>query len=334
MLRGLIGVLLVLLPTLAPAQSARLPRVGVVANTIPLADLVNGTSPHPAPRALVDGLRSYGWIDGHTVRLVWRSAEGNLDRLPGLVDELISEKVDVLVAYGPGVEAAILKTETIPILMATSGVTGKLTVGGKVRIESLARPGSNVTGLTLSIGSELNAKRLEILRLAAPKAVRIGFLSHESSGNFGPHTRGAAEKLGMTLHAFGFGPRAEALEDAFAEMARRGVDAVIVAELPVTNLPATQAAIHLLAQSHRMVVLHEVLGAVETGGLLAYGHDINKLYRRAPHFIDRILRGTKPGDIPIEQPVDLELRVNLKAARAIGITLPRALLLQASKVVE
>jgi putative ABC transport system substrate-binding protein len=175
-----------------------------------------------------------------------------------------------------------------------------------------------------------------LLKRAAPGVKRVAFLSHEGGGGerFGPLTQAAAEKLGVTLHAFGFGPSSAGLDAAFAEMARQRMDGVIVAELPATNLPATQASIHRLAEFHRLPVLHEVLSAADSGGLMAYGHDINKLYRRAPYFIDRILRGTKPGDIPIEQPTDFELRLNLKAARTIGLSLPKSLLVQADRVIE
>lgn len=334
---ALVAAALLSMPAFAQAQApGKLPRVGILANTIPLGELTSGTTTHPAPRAVIDGLRALGWVDGQNVRFIWRSAEGDFSRLPALADELLREPVDVFVAYGPGVGPVIRKTETVPIVMATSGVTGKLTVDGKVRIDSFARPGGNITGLTLSIGAELNGKRLEFLKQAAPRAVRVAFLSHEDEGRdrFGPFTKAAAQRLGLTLHAFGFGKGASGLEGAFAEMARQRMDAVVVAELPITNLAATQAIIHRLAELHRLPVVHEVLNAADSGGLMAYGHDINKLYKRAPYFIDRILRGSKPGDIPIEQPGDFELRVNLRAAKAIGLALPQTLLVQAERVIE
>ena len=312
-----------------------MPRVGVLANTVPSRELLDGTSTHPAVRALVDGLRALGWVDGKNIRFVWRSAENDLRKLPALVDELLQERVDVLVGYGPGAYEAVSKTDTVPIVMATSGVAGPLRVDGRLRIESLAKPGGNVTGLSMAYGDQLNGKRLEILKQAAPRIQRVGFLAHGFSDNpFSAPTRAAAERLGITLHAFGFGPDASGLEGAFAEMAKQRIDAVVVAELPITNLAATQKIIHGLAERQRMPVLHQVLNGADTGGLLAYGHDINRLYRRAPYYVDRILRGTRPGDLPIEQPSDFELRVNLKAARAIGLELPRSLLVQANSVIE
>src|SRR5688572_10449770 len=337
MLRRAVAAVVALAIPVAMGQTAqKLPRVGILANSIPLVELTSGTTTHPAITSLVGGLRERGWVDGKNVQLVWRSAEGDLSRLPGLADELLREPIDIFVGYGPGVGPAIRKTDTVPIVMATSGVTGKLAVEGKVRIESFARPGGNITGLTLSIGPELNGKRLELLKHAAPRMTRVAFLSHEgeSRDRFGPFTRSAAQKLGISLHAFGFGEDATGLEPAFAEMARQRMDAVVIAELPITNLASTQAPIHRLAERYRMPVLHDVLGAADSGGLMAYGHDINKLYKRASYFIDRILRGAKPGDIPIEQPGDFELRVNLKAARAIGLALPQSLLVQAARVIE
>ena len=338
MLRQAIAIAVLLsFPASAQAQASDpLPRVGVLANTIPLGELTAGTTTHPAPRAVIDGMRALGWVDGKNMRFVWRSAEGNLERLPRLVDELLAEPVHVLVVYGPGAEPAIRKTLSVPIVMATSGVTGRMTVDGKVRIDSFARPGGNVTGLTLSVGSGLTGKRLELLKQLSPRIARVAVLAHEggSSLRVGPSTQAAAERLGITLHGFGFGKDAAGLEGAFAEMARTGMDAVVVAELPITNLPATQAMIHRLAERQRFPVMHEVLGAADSGGLMAYGHNIDKLYRRAPYFIDRVLRGTPPGEIPIEQPKEFELRLNLAAARAIGITIPSSLLLQATRVIE
>lgn len=149
-----------------------------------------------------------------------------------------------------------------------------------------------------------------------------------------PSTRKAAEALSIELTYYAFESSPAQLEPVFEKMAREGLDAVWVVTLPATHLPPVQKEIHRLAERHRMPVIHEVLSAADTGGLMAYGHDIEKMYKRAPYFIDRILRGTKPGDIPIEQPADYEFRVNLKAARAIGITLPQSVLVQATRVIE
>jgi len=321
----------------AAAQSRQLPRIGVLANTIPTAELVSGTSTHPAPRLLLQGLRERGWIPGKTVELMWRSAEGDYSRHAAQAREL-ANTCDVIVVYGPGVDAAMMATSTVPIVMATSGVGGPMTdSAGVVRVASLARPGGNVTGLSVSGANELNGKRLQLLKSAAPHIKRVAILGHtlgHAAAHIGPITRKAAEQLGVVVAPYAFGSALEKLEPAFAEMAKERVDAVIVTELPATNLPSVQKEVHRLAERYRMPVIHEVLSAADSGGLMAYGHDIEKLYLRAGHVIDRILRGAKPGDIPIEQPVDFELRLNLKAAKAIGLTPPESLLLQASRIIQ
>jgi putative ABC transport system substrate-binding protein len=314
-----------------------LPRIGVLANTIPIAELEAGTSQHPAVGLLLEGLRERGWVPGKNVEMAWRSAEGEYARQPQQARELAAS-CDVIVVYGPGLDAAMVATSRVPIVMATSGVAGPVTdAAGIVRIESLAKPGGNVTGLSLSSANELNGKRLELLKTAAPHVRRVAILGHNlnhAGGHIGPITRAAAQRLGIVVAAHAFGSTLEKLEPAFAEMVREGVDAVIVTDLPATNLLPVQREIHRLAQRHRIPVMHEVLSAADSGGLMAYGHDIEKLYRRAGYYIDRILRGTKPGDIPIEGPAEFELRLNLRAAKAIGMTLPQSLLVQARRVIE
>jgi putative tryptophan/tyrosine transport system substrate-binding protein len=304
-----------------------------MANTVPLKDLIAGTTTHPAIGALLEGLRERGWIPGKNVEMVWRSAEGDYSRQPRQAREL-AESCDIIVVYAAALGAAMSATKTVPIVMATSAVSGPLRDDeGNLRIASLARPGSNVTGLTGRVGREILGKRLELLKAAAPKVRRLAFLTHESS-TIGPLTRKLVEGLSLEVASYAWKSELDKLEPSFAQMSRDRVDAVFVEEVPSAHLQPTQKAIHALAERHRMAVLHEVLAAVDSGGLMAYGPDINKLYRRAPHYIDLILRGAKPGDIPIEQPTDFELRVNLTAAKAIGLQLPQALLVQATRVIE
>jgi putative ABC transport system substrate-binding protein len=326
-------------PSEPSAQPARMPRIGVLANTIPTADLVAGTSTHPAITQLLEGLRERGWMPGKNVELVWRSAEGDYTRHPQQAREL-AEACDLIVVYGPGIDAAMGATNTVPIVMATSGLTFPPLKDkkGDVRIASFARPGGNITGLTLvSGGGELNGKRLELLKAIAPQIKRVAILGHDlphAKAHVGPRTAKAAERLSLELATYSFNSAIEKLPAVFEEMSRDAVQAVIVTELPATNLLPVQKEIHRLAERHRIVAMHEVLSAVDSGGLMAYGHDIHLLYRRAGHFVDRILRGTKPGDIPIEQPTEFELRLNERAARAIGITLPQSLRVQARRVVD
>lgn len=336
MSKALLVLLLAAAMSLASAQPTKVPRVGVLANTIPSAELVAGTSTHPSYLALMDGLRERGWVSGKTFEIVWRSAEGDYARHPEQARELAAQ-CDLIVVFGPGLGPAMAATTTVPIVMATSGVSGRVTVDGVVRIDSIARPGGNVTGVSISGGTDLNGKRLEIMKRAAPHIRRVGILGHNlpnASQVIGPVTRKAAGQLGLQLFTYSFLSNVANLEPAFAAMARDGIDAVFVLELPATNLRPVQVEIHRLAERHRMMAMHEVLLAVDSGGLMAYGPDIHKLTRRSAHFIDRILRGAKPGDLPIEQTTEFELRINVKAARAIGLTIPQALLFQASRVIE
>lgn len=310
------------------AGQPRMARVGLLANTIPLADIASGRSDHPAPQAVRDGLRALGWVEGRNVQLVWRSAEGDLRKLPALADELVRERVDVLVAWGPGVEAVAARTRKIPIVMGASAVADRDT-----RIESLARPGHNITGMTLVVGPELNGKRLALLKQLAPRMRKVAFVTQTKGVTLSDVTRAAARELHLEIYSMPY-DTAEDLPDLFDTMAKSGIDAAIICEEPIANLPATQVLIHRAAAKHRMPVLHMPLSAVETGGLIAYGQDIRRLYDRTAYFIDRILRGTNPGDIPIEQPARFELWVNARAARSIGLVLPSALLVQADRVIE
>lgn len=317
----------------AYAQPAKVPRVGVLANIVPTRDLVAGTSTHPATVGLLDGLRERGWVPGKNVEIVWRSAEGDYARHPQLAREL-ADSCDVIVVYAVSIEAAMSATKTVPIVMATSGIASAplKDKDGTVRIASFGRPGGNVTGLTLRAGPALS-KPFELLKAAVPHARRVAILS-DTPEDLARARKTAAARFDVELAVYDFDSAPEKLESVFAQMSRDRIDAVIVLDAPHTNLLPVQKAIHGLAERHRLAVMHEVLSAADSGGLMSYGPDIAKLYRRAPSYIDRILRGAKPGDIPIEQPTDFELRVNLRAAKAIGLTLPPSLLVQASRVVD
>ena len=305
----------------------RLYRVGLLANTIPMAELTSGVTSNPAPPAIREGLRELGWTEGKNIELVWRTAEGDLARLPALAEELVRSQVDVIVAWGPGVEAVARKTDRIPIVMGASAVTGR-----EPRIDSLARPGHNVTGMTLVAGREIDGKRLALIREIAPRARSVAWLT-QAPMRFSDVTVEAARTLAFRLEAIRYASESD-LEDAFLKMARGGIDFVVVGEEPVSNLPETQRAINRAARHHRMPLMYQSLTGAENGGLAAYGQDIRRLYRRTPYFIDRILRGTKAGDIPIEQPARFELWVNRAAAAAIGITFPPSVLTQADRVIE
>lgn len=256
----------------------------------------------------------------------FRWAEGRYDRLEELATELIRLKVDVLVTYGtPGVRAAKRATASIPIVMAASAdavATGL--------VDSLARPAGNVTGLTI-FGPEVTAKRLELLREAFPRARKVAVL-------FNPDTRGAgaqpmdiaSKSFNVELQRIGVRGPGE-FAHAFSDMVASRVDAVLVTQEPMLNAYPNEIAD--LATRHRLPMIG-FIDLADAGGLLGYGVNFSELYRRAAYYVDRLLRGAKPADLPIEQPTKFELLVNLKAAKAIGITLPQSILLRADRVIE
>ena len=331
--RAVVAVLASLIAGRAAGQSegaerrTAIPQVGFLANTPPLADLVKRTASHPAAKLFEEGLRERGWEDGRNVRIVWKSAEGSVERLPALAQELVDARVDVIVAFGPGVVASVAKTRTIPIVMgAIAGYDGSPQLG------TMARPALNVTGTTLEAGATMDGKRLAILKRISPAVTRVALV--------GPHgptvpepTKDAARSLGISVVAI----RAEAIGDlplAFDKALREHADGIVVRDWPQVHWPEMQKAIHELAIRHRLPVIHSVLSAGETGALLAYASDINDNYRRAPYYVDRILRGAKPSDLPIEQPTRFRLIVNRKAAEAIGLAIPASLLAEADRVVQ
>lgn len=321
------------------AQPAKVPRIGVLANTVPTEELVSGTSTHPAIVGLLGGLRERGWIPGRNVEMVWRSAEGHYERHADQARELAAT-CDVIVVYGghlappAGLYAAMNATRTVPIVMAASYTSAPFKdESGAVRIASLGKPGGNVTGLTLVVGPEILTKRLQLLKTAAPNAKRLAILVNAGT-TVGPRMRAMLEAASLEASLYPWGGAPERLDGVFAQIVRDRADAVLVDEVASIHLPPVQKVVNSLAERHRLPTMHVVLSTVDSGGLMAYGHDIDKLYRRAPFYIDRILRGAKPGDLPIEQPTDFELRVNLKAAKAIGLVLPPSLLLQATRVIQ
>jgi ABC-type uncharacterized transport system substrate-binding protein len=279
--------------------------------------------------ALRAGLRDLGYVEGKNLVIELRSADGQYDRLPGLAAELVRLKVDVIVTSGtPGTRSAKQATGDIPIVMAVSGdavATGL--------IASLARPGGNITGTTY-FDPELHAKRLEMLKEAIPRITRVGALLNpdnpQSMGTTLQRLRLAAESLKLELPLFEARSPNE-FEGAFSAMAKKRVDAVEIVDdaMFLGNL----RAIANLAANTRL----PSTGAkefAEAGGLIGYGVDFAGTYRRAAYFVDRILRGAKPGDLPVEQATKFELVINGKTAKALGVTIPQQLLLRVDRVIE
>jgi putative ABC transport system substrate-binding protein len=302
------------------AQQAGVPRIGVLAPT---------TCSHPNYLALREGLRALGYVEGQTIIIECREAAGRYERIEELAAELVRLKVDVLLTDGllPA-RAAKQATKTIPIVMGTVGDP----VGSGL-VNSLARPGANITGLTLAT-AEMNTKRLEFLRAMAPESTRVAVLTNP--GNPGAargirDTEAAARSLGLKLHVFeARGP--EDLDRAFAGMLKEQAQAVVI--LPDPILFGQSTRIVALAAKHRLPAVGEARRFADAGGLMAYGPRIEENFRRAAFFVDKILKGAKPADLPIEQPTKFELVINLKTAKTLGLTIPQSLLLRADQVIE
>jgi putative ABC transport system substrate-binding protein len=284
----------------------------------------------PYLEAFRKGLRQLGWIEGQNTAIEVRYAEGKQDRLPGLAVELVNLKVDLIFASAtPAALAAKQATTTIPIVI---GFVADPVGSGLV--PRLAHPGGNITGWTHLAGLELNAKRLDILKEAIPGAARIAALWNPANPIHGPSLKvieAAARRLKVQLHPMGVRDP-DQLEGAFSAMAQEHVQGLTVP--PDGMFLAHQARIIDLAARHWMPAMYGVRELVEAGGLMGYGVDLPEMYRRGAFFVDRILRGAKPGNLPVEQPTKFELVINLKTAKALGLTIPPSLLQRADQVIE
>ena len=274
-------------------------------------------------------MRELGYVEGQNVTFEPRWAQGDLDRVPKLAAELVGLKVDVIVTGGQvAALAARRATSTIPIVMGTG--SDPVAVG---LVASLRQPGGNVTGMT-SINSELSGKRLELLRNVAPRASRIAVLWDERDAGSrlnADETEAAAKASGLTIHRVAVGSAA-GLEAAFATVVRGRAGGLIV--ISTARLFAYRKRIAELAVKHRLPTVVGLREYVEAGSLASYGTDYPDLFRRAAVYVDKILKGAKPADLPIEQPTKFELVINLKTAKALGLTIPQSLLGRADEVIQ
>jgi ABC-type uncharacterized transport system substrate-binding protein len=314
------AALLLGLPLVAGGQPAGVPRVGF------LWDGPRGAEGH-AEEGLRKGLRDLGYVEGQNIVIEYRYAEERTERLPQLVSELVRLPVSILLTLGsPATRAAKESTSTIPIV-ATSGFLGEL-------VTSLTRPGGNLTGITLLQGpTETSGKWLELLKEVAPAASSVGVLF--TAGRMTPASWEAyppvGAALGLRLRRFPVG-RPEEVDSVFEAMSRAGIDAVVL--WPEGVPLAQRARVAQLAFRHRLPAIHEQRAFVAAGGLLSYGPDIAEVWRRLASYVDRILKGARPGDLPVEQPTRLHLAVNLQTATAFGLTVPQALLARADEVIR
>lgn len=309
--------------SLAQQAEAKVPRVGF---------LISETLSDQASRieALRAGLRDRGYAEDKDIAIEIRSAEGNYDRLPGLAAELAGLKVDVIVAFGiKALAAASSVTKTIPIVIPATS-SDPVAMG---LVSSLARPGGNVTGAT-TFGPEIMAKRLELLKEVMPGATRVAILVNPANSSFAPMFKQleiAARSLNLSLNPFEVRTRSD-LDRVFAEMARARVYAMVIQDDTIFGEGNAGTIAELAARQQILAVGGD--GFADAGGMIDYGRTDSELYRRGAYFVDRILKGANPGDLPIEQATRFELVINMKIAKALGIQIPQSVMLRADRVIE
>jgi putative tryptophan/tyrosine transport system substrate-binding protein len=281
-------------------------------------------------KALKEGMQDLGYVEGRDITFEHRFADGKPERLPALATELVRLKVDVIVtATNPTTVAAKLATSTIPIVMAN----GNDPVGAGL-VASLARPGGNISGLTQDVGDELWGKRLELLKEVVPKLSRVAILwrpSFEPNATRKKPTEEVAQKLGLVVRFTEF-QEADDFKNAFASMGKERVGGVLVFGDPVAF--ERRAQIADFAVRNRLPTIYNIREFVEVGGLMSYGASLADQWRRAATYVDKILKGAKPAELPVEQPMKFELIINLKTAKQIGLTIPPNVLARADRVIK
>jgi putative ABC transport system substrate-binding protein len=316
------AMLLVLCHPAVAQQPKKVPRIGVLW-------LYSPTIASPFAEAFRQGLRGLGYVEGQNIALEERWAEGRFDRLPSLAAELVRLKVDILVtASTPAAQAGQQATQSIPIVL--TNVSDPVESG---LVSSLARPGGNVTGLSL-MHPELAGKRLELLKEVIPKLSRVAVLSNPANPIMPPllrETEAAARALGVQLQVVEVRDPSD-FDSAFSAMTRERAGALVV--LPDAIFQNERTRIAGLAAKARLPAMYAWREAVDAGGLMAYGASVPDIFRRAATYVDKILKGTKPADLPVEQPKKFEFVINLKAAKQIGLTIPPNVLARADKVIR
>jgi ABC-type uncharacterized transport system substrate-binding protein len=281
---------------------------------------------HPIVNAFVRGLRDLGWVYGQQFVTEPRGAEAKVDRFPSLIAELIDAKVDVIVAVSPSQRAVKEATATIPVVMAGSGDP----VGAGF-VKSLNRPGTNFTGLTWSVPERLIGKRLELLKELVPTASVVAVMWNRPYPVVWDLAEAAARHLGWKALSIPIQDISE-LEGAFRVATKARASALLAqAGLVFDAYPKRAVA---LAAKHRLPAVYEQRFFTEAGGLMSYASDLADIWRRAATFVDKIMKGAKPADLPVEQPTKFELVINLKTAKALGLTIPPSLLRRADQVIE
>jgi len=318
------GAVLLAPPLAAEGQpTGKVYRIGLILTATP------SESAHLV-KALDEGLRELGYVEGRNVMFERRFAEGRQERLPALAADLVRLKVDTLVTGSNPVIAAVKQASaTIPVVMAVS--RDPVSAGF---IASLARPGGNITGLANDPAPEIIGKNLELLKEAAPRVSRVAFLWNPippGAGTYKNAVESAARSLGVTFQSVEVRGRNE-FEGAFAAMVRERANGIVVATDPVILGPRSEVV--LLAARKRLPAVYGLREFPEAGGFMSYGPNVADQFRRAAVYVDKILKGAKPGDLPVEQATKFELVINLKTAKALGLTIPPSLLGRADEVIQ
>jgi putative tryptophan/tyrosine transport system substrate-binding protein len=307
------------------AAAAAWPLPGMAQSKMPVIGVLDGGDPEPLLSELRRGLRDLGYLEGQNIDIQIRSASGNPELLRSLAEELVGRKVDIIIArLTPPVWAAREATRTIPIVMAPAGAP--LETG---LIASLSHPGGNITGLSVT-SVEASGKRLQLLREMLPEVRRVTMLANAAdpiSKSLIAETGRAAATLGLQLNPILVAGNEE-IEAAFAMLDKEPVHALIMQ----SSLP--EELIAGLAMRYRFPLISTTRSAVDRGALMSYAGRLSDAYHRAAVYVDKILRGANPGDLPVEQPTTFELVINLKTAKALGLTVPQSLLARADEVIE
>lgn len=319
------GLGLCAMPLVASAQRAgKVARIGMLLpNTLEIA------ARNPRIAAFLKGLRDLGWTEGQNLVIEWRFAEGQLGRLAELAADLARIRVDVIVtAAAPSALAAQGATRSIPIVVLDPGDPVGLGL-----VASLARPGGNITGVS-SIAPELAAKRLALLKEAVPTMARVAVLANAAI----PPAEIAMQELEATAKVLGVQIQlvlikgVKGIEQAFGDIVRQHADGIVVFPDPLTF--SNEVAITGFALTSRIPALYGAMEFVHAGGLMSYGPSYQEMFRRGANYVDQILKGAKPGDLPIEQPTRFEFVINLKTAGVLGLTIPQSILLRVDRVIE
>jgi len=308
-------------PLAAQAQQAgKVYRIGIL-------EAIPATQNAANLAALRRGLRDLGYVEGRNLIIEYRSADGHAERFPALASELVRLKVDLMVTRGtPAARATKNATGTIPVVMATMG-------DPRAIVASFARPGGNITGVT-TFSTELTAKRIELLKEMVPNLSRVALLHNMGNPAAPPEweeTKAAARSLGLQAELLDVRSHSD-LGRAFELAVRQHVDALVIGIDGLTQMHQ-QTIVDMVARN-RLPAAHPAREFVEAGGLIAYGVNYPDLYFRFASFVDKIFKGAKPGDLPVEQPTKFELVINLKTAKALGLTIPLSLLQRADQVIE